>query len=185
MCVCVCVCVCVLPKQDSTWDLLGPEEQDPLGSVQAGVCVCVCVCLPHIPSHIPMPSCSECLVSVLASVHQTFWLQAPLPAAEPTLTCGVHLQKRIVPASPWSRTPSLHRIQPGGVSFAGSLEQRMKAEGEVRQENLPAFPVPDPGPLGEPVRLKQAIPSCGVSMVLPRGGGSYPAVTGDRSSLIS
>ena len=33
----------VLPKQDSTCDLLGPEEQDPLGSVQAGVCVCVCV----------------------------------------------------------------------------------------------------------------------------------------------
>ena len=138
------------------------------------MCVCVCVCV-----RLPAPS-AWCL-----SWPQSTRPFGSLPAAEPTLTCGVHLQKRIVPASPWSRTPSLHRIQPGGVSLAGSLEQRMKAEGEVRQENLPAFPVPDPWPLGEPMRLKQAIPSCGVSMGLPRGGGSYPAVTGDRSSLIS
>ena len=136
---CVCVCVCV-----GFWGCGRPPCRDeglcrPFrggSSVQIGglpsASLGGLVGLPCIPSHIPMPSCAECLVSVLASVHQTFWLQAPLPAAEPTLTCGVHLQKRIVPASPWSRTPSLHRIQPGGVSLAWSLEQRMKAEGEVR-----------------------------------------------------
>lgn len=33
----------VLPKQDSTWDLLGPEEQGPTRACVSR-CVCVCVC---------------------------------------------------------------------------------------------------------------------------------------------
>ena len=65
----------------------------------------VFVRLPRIPSRIPVPSCAKCLVSVLASLHQTFWLQAPPPAPELTLTCGLHLQKRIVPASSWDKNP--------------------------------------------------------------------------------
>lgn len=51
----------------------------------------------------------------------------------------------------------------------------MKAEREIRlgRKIYLAFPGPDPGPVGEPVRLRQASLPVGSPWASP-GGGSYP-----------